>query len=229
MGLRTYSVNGQRATFNKIAFKHFMKEKSRDEKVSISKLEQLLADQLHVAANTIHKWNYNGGGPSDYLMVRQLAEALNVTDSTKLLNFIDEGERNMTTLNDRQLSAVKRIYDICIWFLHEFRRTDGFNDYWYNFKKNGASDPESDIANLADGLHAKVQLVLDQEYFDLHNCEIYGELCDYVNEDLINTYDGKLGYAYRFGAISDGHPTTSEDYHKAMIRLNTIIEKCHNA
>lgn len=229
MGLRTYSVNGQRATFNKVAFQHFIRDKSRREKKSISKLEQDLAEELQVAANTIHKWNYNGGGPIDYATVQLLSKALKINDATLLLNFIDDGENNMTKLNDRQLAAVKRIYDICIWFLHEFSRTDGFNDYWYDFKRNGSSDPESDILDLADGLHAKVQLVLDQEYFDLHGCEIYDELCDYVNEGLVNTYDGKVSYGYRFEANPDGNPTTSEDYSRAIIRLNAIIEKCHNA
>ena len=30
---------------------------------------------------------------------------------------LNEGENEMARLTDRQLSAVKRIYDICIWFL----------------------------------------------------------------------------------------------------------------
>ena len=132
----------------------------------------------------------------------------------------------MVQLTDRQLSAVKRIYDICVWFLHEFEKSDGFNNYWYKFAQKGASDPKSEIEELADGMHAKVILVLDQEYFDLRECEIYDELCEFVNEDLVNTYDRKLSYAYRFEAIPDGNPTTTEDYDKAMIRLKTIIEKC---
>ena len=229
MGLRVYTVDGQKATFNKIAFQHYLKEKSRLEKISISRLEQRLADQLQIAFNTVHKWNYNGGGPIDYFTVQQLATALEITDATFLLNYIDKGEKMMTHLTDRQLSAVKRIYDICIWFLYEFHSTDGFNSYWHKFKKQGSPEPEFDIANMADALHAKVQLVLEQEYFDLHGCEVYAELNDFVYEDLMNTYDGKLSYGYRFEAAVDGHPTTSDDYHKAMIRLNSIIEKYYNS
>ena len=226
MGLRVYSIDGKKATFNKTAFKHLLREKSRRDKISVSKLEQMLAEKLQTAANTVHKWNYNGGGPSDYLMVVQLAEVLGIPDVFLLLNFSDEGENNMTHLADRQLSAVKRIYDICIWFLHEFERSDGFNNYWHQFSQQGFTNPKSKIEELADGMLAKVKLVLDQEYFDLHECEIYDELCEFVSEDLINTYDGKLGDAYRFEAIPDGNPTTAEDYDKATIRLKTIIEKC---
>ena len=226
MGMRIYCIDGKKAMFNKIAFNHLVKQKSRREKISISKLEQMLAEQLHTAVNTVHKWNYNGGGPSDYPMVVQLAEVLGATDVSVLLTFIDEGENEMTHLSDRQMSAVKRIYDICIWFLHEFERTDGFNDYWYQFSEAGSTDPKTEIEELADGMLAKVKLVLDQEYFDLRNCGIYDELCEFVSEDLLNAYDGKLSYAYRFEAIPDGNPTTAEDYDKAMIRLNTIIDKC---
>lgn len=229
MGMRVYTVDGQKATFNKVAFQHYLKEKSHLEKISISKLEQRLAEQLQIAANTVHKWNYNGGGPIDYSTVRQLATAMDLADSDSLLTYINTGENNMTHLTDRQLSAVKRIYDMCIWFLYEFNNTDGFHDYWSKFKKNGSTDPEADIADFADELRAKVRLVLDQEYFDLHNCEIYGELCDFVYEDLMNIYDGKLSYGYRFEAIVDGNPTLSDDYDKAMIRLNSIIEKYYNA
>ena len=226
MGLRIYCIDGKKATFNKIAFSHLLKQKSRRDNISISKLEQILAEKLQTAVNTVHKWNYNGGGPSDYPMVVQLAEVLGTPDVSLLLTFIDEGENNMIRLTDRQLSAVKRIYDICIWFLHEFDRSDGFNNYWHQFSQQGFSDPKSKIEELADSMLSKVQLVLDQEYFDLHDCEIYEELCEFVHEDLLNTYDGKLSYAYRFEAIPDGNPTTAEDYDKAMIRLNTIIDKC---
>ena len=226
MGLRVYCVDGKKATFNKVAFNHLLKQKCCKDNVSISKFEHLLADELQIAENTVHKWNYNGGGPSDYPMVEQLAKALGVSDVSLLLNYIDEGGNTMAHLTDRQLSAVKRIYDICIWFLHEFDRTDGFNSYWYRFSENGIADPKTAIEELADGMHEKVKLVLEQEYFDLHECEIYDELCEFVDEDLLNAYDGKLSYAYRFEAQPDGNPTTAEDYIKALNRLNAIIKKC---
>ena len=228
MGLRIFTVNDQKATFNKIAFKDFMRETSRSNKISISKLEQNLADQLQISANTIHKWYYMDGGPIDYSTVQQLSTALGISDANLLLKFNETGEKNMTQLTERQLSAVKRIYDICIWFLHEFRSTDGFNNYWYKFKKRGSADPESDIIELADGLIAKVRLVLEQEHFDLHNCEIYKELYNYVYEDLMDTYDGKLSYAYRFEATGGKYPTTAEDYHKAKSCLDAIVAKYYN-
>ena len=63
-----------------------------------------------------------------------------------------------------------------------------------------------------------VQLVLDQEYFDLHNCEIYDQLCDFVNIDLSDIYSEKLDY----GSLD----IIRSNYNKAMIHINTIIENC---
>ena len=68
----------------------------------------------------------------------------------------------------------------------------------------------------------KIFLVIKLEYFDLLECEIVYE---FVNNDLYDIYEGKVSYAYRFEAIPDGNPTTSEDYSQAMNRLNSIIEK----
>lgn len=226
MNLRTYDIDGKKATFNKEGFKHLLQEKKRADKVTFAQVEDDLSQKLNVAPNTVHKWLYNGGGPSDYDMVMQLAEILGLSDASLLLNYHEDGGKNMVSLTDRQLSAVKRIYDGCVWFLYEFRKSNGFNDYWFRFTREGSAHPEDDIANLADSYLEKVQLVVDQEYFDLHDCEIYDVLSDFVYVDLLNTYDGKLSYAYRFEAGVDGNPTTIEDYDRAMIRLNEIIANC---
>lgn len=71
----------------------------------------------------------------------------------------------------------------------------------------------------------KVQLVLNQEYFDLHDQDIYDDFCEFANEDLIHVYDGKLRYAYRFEADGINESTAWQDYEKAMTRLNKIIER----
>ena len=131
----------------------------------------------------------------------------------------------MGKLTERQVTAVKRVYDICIWFLAEFSNSDGFNAYWHTLQDKGIEDPEETIADMADEMHRKIELVLDQEYFDLRDTDIYNELCEFVSDDLVDIYDGKVSYAYRFEAHADGNPTTSEDYDKAMIKLNGIIEK----
>lgn len=224
MSLRVYNIGGQRATFNKEGFKYLVKEKCRREKITKAKAEQQLADLLGLSSDTVHKWNSTGGGPIDIQTVEDLAKTLGLVNSDPLLNFITGGD-SVERLSDRQKSAAKQIYDVCICFLDEFKRTNGFNDYWFEFKDKGARNPENAICDYVEKWIAKIQLVLNQEYFDLHNSGIYDELCDFVNEDLYNTFEGKLGYGYRFEAQVDGNPTTDDDYNCAMIHLNSIIER----
>lgn len=221
---RVFIVNDKKMRFNSSAFYTAYKNIGRKRKLKGYELKQELADVLSVSEDTIKGWLYGKNGPSDMEMIKQLSNALNLSDFTLIMYEIDGGNC-MNRLTDRQISAVKRIYDKCIWFLHEFYYTDGFNDYWYKFKSEGSEEPEEDIFNLVEGMMKKVNLVLEQEYFDLRNCEIYDELCEFASEELIDIYEGKLGYAYRFEAIPSGHPKTSEDYDKAMIKLNGILEK----
>lgn len=224
--LREYMIDEKRAVFNKEGFRHILKEKARQEHTTMGKLEEQLASNLYVSPDAVHKWHQaNSGGPGSYEMVKKLAEAMELSDCSNLLMFINDGGIEMERLTDRQKTAAKRIYDICIWFLYEFERTDGFNDYWLEFKRAGSQNPESDIYDKVEGMIAKINLVLDQEYFDLRGCDLYNELCEYVSDDLYETFNGKLSYAYRFEAHPNGNPTTSQDYDRAMIRLNTIIDK----
>ena len=84
---------------------------------------------------------------------------------------------------------------------------------------------EEKIADYADKRVKDVALVLKKEYFYLHGLAIYDELYDFINNDLLDMYDGKLGYAYRFEAQVDGNPVVEEDYEKALKKINGIIEQ----
>ena len=132
----------------------------------------------------------------------------------------------MTKLTDLQLQSAKRIYDALVRFLHEFEVTGGFTtSMWYDLQKGGSDNPEEDMYEYIQKLEDKIHLIFRQEYFFLHDLPIYNELLNYMDEDLVETYDGKLSYAYRFEAISTGNPTTDEDYERAINKLNSIIEK----
>ena len=217
MGLREFDIEGKKVTFNKVGFKQALKEKSKRQKISISVLEKTIAEKLCVAADTVHKWNYGKVGPGDYSMIVQIADILKI-DMSYLLEFSNKGENDMIHFSDRQMAAIKRIYDRCIWFLHEFEITDGFNAYKPDFTDAGFSNPGAKVTERVDAMLWDVQLVLDQEYFDLHNCEIYDQLCDFVNIDLRDIYSEKLDY----GSLD----IIRSNYNKAMIHINTIIENC---
>lgn len=224
MSLRIFTLNNSNVIFNTERFRLELKKLRDKNKIPFLQLEQQLADKLGVSTDTVHGWHYGKNGPIDINIVQHLAQILEIDNFTLLLKNIN-GEHCMQQLTDRQKNAVKRIYDICIWFLDQFYLTDGFNDYWYKFKDAGANNPEFEINNLVDSYMYKIFLVIKQEYFDLHDCDIYDELYEFVNNNLYDIYEGKVSYAYRFEAIPDGNPTTSEDYSQAMNRLNSIIEK----
>ena len=54
--LRQFTMYGRRAEFNKTAFCHYVKQKSRREKIAISKLEELIGESVGVSANAVHHW-----------------------------------------------------------------------------------------------------------------------------------------------------------------------------
>jgi transcriptional regulator with XRE-family HTH domain len=224
MSTRTFTINGKKMRFSCQAFKTVFDTYRRKNAATKSKTEQELADKIGVGSDTIHGWYYGKNGPSSLEDIKKLAAALGLHDDSLLLESTDGGE-NMSQLTQEQIHSVKKIYDASIEFLDTFWHTDGFNDYWYPLQEKGYKNPEQKIYEMAMSEWRKVSLVLDKEYFYLRNTQIYDILSEYVSEDLLDTFDTKLGYAYRFEAVVDGNPTTSEDYDKARIKLNNIIEQ----
>lgn len=221
---RIFNVDGKKVRFDSHIFEKCFDEFRRREKLNVHELEERLAEKLNVSPEAIHNWRFGQNGPGNADMLTILANELGLPDRAPLLKEIDGGNK-MPNLNERQIIAAKKIYDVCIWFLSEFDNSDGFNDYWYVFKDKGSENPEEDIYELVEKKMNRVRLVLDREYFDLRDQDIYDEFCEFVAGEMTDMYDGKLGYAYRFEAQVDGNPTTFEDYEHAMKTLNAIIEK----
>ena len=73
--------------------------------------------------------------------------------------------------------------------------------------------------------YGQVKLVAKKEWFYLKETKVYAEVLEYIENDLLDTFAGKLGYAYRFEAFPSGNPTTEDDYNKALKRINEIVEK----
>ena len=103
---------------------------------------------------------------------------------------------------------------------------------WIEFIDKGINNEfiEDKLYDYAMKQIDNVNLILKQEYFYLHNLSIYDNLNTFINDDLINTFDGKLSYAYRFESLVEDYngnrgATTSEDYLKALNKINGIIEE----
>lgn len=224
MQTRVFNVNGKQMCFSFQAFNIIFEKYRRNHSMKVADLEDSIANTLGVSWDTVHNWHCKKNGPIDVEKVKQIASVLEIQDFTLLLSEFD-GRNNMAQLTDRQMVSAKKIYDTCLEFLDEFTNTDGFHKYWLEFKGKGSDHPEEDANGKVDGMLRKIFLVYDQEYFDLHGHPIYDEFGEFLSDGLYETYDGKLSCANSFEAVPDGNPTTMEDYDKAMIRLNSIIDK----
>ena len=220
---RVFDESGAQYRFNSKAFRSRIDSFAREKGVSKGQIADELAAGLCVTADAVNNWKYGKNGPADLDAVKKAAAILH-TDWLLLVQERDGGAE-MEQLTDRQKDAAKRIYDVLIWFLEEFSNSDGFNSWWLGFKEKGSADPEDETYERITQMEERVWLVMNQEYFDLHDHEIYDALCEFASEDLVKVYDGKVSYAYRFEAPADHVPTAWDDYEKAMKRLNEIIER----
>ncbi len=220
---RVFTEDGKQYSFNSMAFRSRIDSMAKEKGVSKGQIADELAERLCVTTDSINNWKYGKNGPADLDTVKKTAEILH-TDWLLLVRKNDGGTE-MKQLNDRQKDAVKRVYDVLIWFLEEFRNTDGYNSWWLEFHDKGSKDPEADIYDRIGQMEDRVRLVINQEYFDLHDHEIYDAICEFASEDLVDVYEGKVSYAYRFEAQAENNPTTWDDYEKAMNKLNEIIER----
>lgn len=220
----TFEINGKLMKFNFDLFLKLFEKYQQNNRLTVTALQDELSEKINVTTYAVKNWRQRNNGPGSLDIIQDVAKFLNISDWKMLLKEV-EGGKKMERLTDREKTAVKKIYDVCIWFLNKFEKSDGFNSYWHDFVEKGSSNPKLDIEELVDSLMQNVFLVIDQEYFDLRGCEIYNELSEFISEDLQNVYSGKLSYAYRFEAIPYGNPTTFDDYGKAMLRLNNIIDQ----
>lgn len=188
----------------------------------IGAYEEEIASKIGCGKSTVHNWRFGPSGPGSIDDIKKLAEILEMENYLDLM----EVTKIMNTMNDLQIISAKRIYDVIIEFLDEFNNTNGFTTtLWYKFEDKGEVDVEEKIYEYIEEKMLTIQTILNKEYFYLHSNQLYAEFVNYVAEDLVNIYNGKLGYAYRVEAIPEGNPSTEEDYYSALNKLNSIIEK----
>lgn len=230
---KIFEINDKKYRFDKDSLNFLFNKYCQKNKIKKEEFEFELSEQLNISQNSIHNWRNGLNGPSGLEMIKTAAIILDV-DYFKLLKEEKEVEINkvdnvkkLKGYTDLQLISIKKIYDQIILFLDEFRNTGGFTTtLWYEYSDKGYKDPESAIYDYVEGKLEIINLVIEQEYFYLHDLPIYEEIIEYYCNDLYDIFNGKLGYAYRFEAYAEGNPTTDDDYSKALERLNSIIINC---
>lgn len=227
---KIYNIDGKSMQFDSVSFEQLFKANRKKNGLKVLDYEAELGDVLSVSGNAIHNWRFGMNGPSDVETIKQLANYLKIADFTLLLK--SGKEKTTMQISERQKDSLKRIYDAVIEYLDTFDKTDGFNDYWHQLADKGAKENQIEnlLYDIAEKEVHKVELVLAKEYIELYRLPVYGQLEEYISDYLYETFNGKLSYAYRFEApvenidgTRDG-VTTSEDYTRALKKINDILE-----
>lgn len=227
---KIFNVDGTNMQFNSEAFNMFFKDYKKREEIKIQELESNLGEDLGVTRDAVHNWRFGQTGPSDIETINKISDYFGLSDYKVLLK--ERKEDVVMQITERQKNSLKKIYDAIIDFLIEFQKTDGFNNYWYDFAKVCKSEEhvENNLYYVAEEAQNKVINVFQKEYIIIHKLEIYPQLEEYVYDDLCDIYNGKLSYAYRFEAgveNVDGTRdtvTTSEDYTAALTKINDLLD-----
>lgn len=222
---KKFEIENINYQFDSLSFSRCVKQYAENNSIRPTNTLELVAKFVNVTLDATKQWYYGNNGPSELTIIQKIAEFLQITDYMILMKKAREKEK-MVNLNSLQYESIKRIYDSVIDYLNDFYTTDGFTGgLWYKFEEKGSKNPEEDIYDYAMGKIKEVHIVFQKEYFYLRDTDVYAELCEYMDNDLYDIFDGKLSYAYRFEAIPDGNPTTADDYNKALNRINEIVEK----
>lgn len=227
---KTYHIDGCDYSFDFSAFKHLFNTYKTREKITITEAENRLSKLLDLSTDAIHNWRFGNNAPSSTELIKDIAEALGISDY-KILLIKKTGEDKMGT-NDRILDSLKRIYDAAILYLDEYDCTFGYAMYWQDLKDKGYSDDHitNEIYSMAsDNLH-QVEIVLQQEYIILHKLDIYGKLENYIYSDLCSLWDMKLEKYCDYDAFDDleefrKKPNPNEESQKAINKLNEIMSE----
>ncbi len=223
MSIRKILYNNSYYYFNTKMFLDLFTSLKKVSRKKVSELEIEIAEALHVSKETIHNWRFCTCGPGSIELINDIKNFFKSEDIETLLVSSKRKEKSMN-LTDLQILSLKRIYDSIIDFLFIFNNSDGFNDYWYDLKCS-SDEREDKLYDIAFNEIDKVILTYKKEHIFLKDFDFYNEIGSFIYNDLYDTFDGKLSYAYRFEAIPDVNPTTNDDYYKALEKINSIIEE----
>lgn len=231
-GHRAFGIDGKQMAFDRETFNDLFRREAKNAGCSIGEFERHLASKAFVGSDAVHSWRMGNSGPGDLEKIELVAAALGVRRETLLKG--EEGKGVMTSkLTNRKLEALRRIYGAVIEYQEDFLYTCGFNDCWFDLIDAGIEpkNVEEALYELVQKKWRSVELAAKKEGLDLRGEPVYDMLLDYIYNDLIDIYDGKLSYAYRFEAPvlrTDGGTSgvlLEDDYESARKRLHEILDE----
>lgn len=249
---RTYKIGDAEYNFNKDIFNELVRSyKEKNELRKAKEFEERFTSELGIGRTTYIDWKNGNSSPNSELDIQKISDFLKLSDWKLLLK--RENKDNMNSPTERQRDSLKLIYNAVIDYLKIFDETNGFNDLWHKLiaieveQNKDISDKissekfdpnkidpkriENKLYEIAENEALKILNVIKHEKIVLIGLNnVYEDLCDFVYDVVFESYDEKLGYAYRFEAPVekiDGTQrgvTTEEDYNIVLNKIHEILE-----
>lgn len=226
---KTYEVGDQEMSFDHFNFQRLAKAFCKDHAITQTNMLDSIASATGVSASTVNNWFRGKNAPLDVETVELLAKFFGFNDMKFLLNEVHR-RTNMDRANQRQIEAVKRITDKCIWYLSNYVYSDGYDKYYQEYKASGVEDLSVKIYDLAESFFNELMTVYEQEYFDLHDTDIYMELKSFI---VIHQYYYSGSAEDQIPELRQYNPIRGEDidlelflnYMNSLRELQKIIKK----
>lgn len=222
---RKFVCDGKECYFSKETFKLYFQTYRTANKLRAHEVETLIAQKACVSEAAVHGWLYGKTGPANTGIIAAIADFFNCHESQF---YVEEEQITMEKLSDQQIAAVDRIYKEIINFLFVFLLTDGL--FTSSSSIYGLDVPHNSRLDFADSEFEKVRIAWYKEFVYLNGTKVYDELDDYIDNDLLGTYQDisgnipgidKCSECYRYEP-EEGKPA-SDDFEEAMIKIQQLV------
>lgn len=223
---KTYCENGNLYSFDFDSFDLFFGKYCQKKKLKKETAEIEIGKKLNVSEHAVHSWRFRSFAPADITIARNLATILGAENQSIFLKRIKEGNR-MENLNERQIIAVKKIYDCIVDVLFELKNNykDFEEEYYEQVDANRSEVDDDEQTEYADDIDDmlgyvferirietdRVRNAIAKEYFDLHDTEIYDQFSSFCENELTIAF------------FSCDPNSSTEDFCAAIKKLHIII------
>lgn len=205
---KIFEYKGMQMQFNSLLFERVFKDYCAKHKVGYGEMAERIAQELYVSSEAVRNWRKGINGPGDLERINDLERILELKEGRLLMPV---RYRKVERLSERQIDAVKKVYDSIMEFLDNYGRTD-FNAMCRKFYVEGEKDPIKKTKDYLLDLIGKVELTLSKEEFDLSGTEIDLILAEYIYGDLWAGMIDELELSYEEGALpTNSMPESLED------------------
>lgn len=183
MNTRLFEIDGEKYYFNLETFKKLFDSKTVIEGKNIGELEIELGEYVGISSDAVHQWRNFKNGPGDIEQIKLIAKFFDVDNYKKLLT--ERKNHSLSSKNkltERQIDSIKRISDVFLDVINYYLDTIGYNKLISPFDDENLEDDKKFEIFMEEV--DKLQKCLEKEYIFLKNSDVYGELDNFIVEDV---------------------------------------------